>query len=258
MSQVSRTASAFFGGANFNSGPILCRLQHDGRSPKGFTFTTVERDPTSNRIVTGEPKAVPFGTQVIADLGGFKWGPGCYRPFDMSHLVPYGQPIPVVGDTTQGEYVDLIEVICFVKGFGLCEYKLGGVLAQNAFHTVWAQFGRSPEAAEGKLPIITLNKSEPIPVASRLGEIFYKPSFALTGWVERDAAMFGARTVPAPQVRLGGGATPAGALPNPVPVSLPVEISDPFQQAETASKAAVSVQDDRPMTVTSGAAKPQF
>ena len=91
---------------------------------------------------------------------------------------------------------------------------IGGVLAQNAVYTLWTAFGRAAEAAQGLIPVLTLRPSLAVPIASRNGEISWQPVLEITGWTTRDPAVFGPRTVPPPQIRLGSdGAAAAIAAP---------------------------------------------
>jgi hypothetical protein len=255
---MPKTASAFFGGAAIGSQPVVSRFSHDGKSARGYSFTAIKRSETG-MIVTGEPQPLPFGTEVIADLGNWLWGTGCYRPYDMSLLVPYGQPIPSVPPGKTGIYDDLIALYLYIRDRGICQWLIGGVLAQNATHALWTTYCRSAEAAEGKIPVLSLRPSVAIPIASRSGEISYQPVLEITGWTTRDPGVFGARTVPPPQIRLGSDAAAAAAaiaapepavLPQPVPVVLPREAAP--GQAATAADAATTV------TVSAPNAAPRF
>jgi hypothetical protein len=226
---MAKVASAFFGGAATGSQPVVPRFSHDGKSTRGYSYTSVTRSQTG-QIITGNPEPLAFGTEAITDLGNFLWGPGCFRPYDMSLLVPYGQPIPGVPAGKTGEYTDLLALFLYVRGRGICQWLISGVLAQNAVHVLWTTFGRAAQAAQGLIPLLTLRQSQAIPIASRNGEISYQPVLEITGWTTRDPSVFGPRTVPPPQTRLGSdGAAAAIAepepseLPHPVPVVLPPE-----------------------------------
>jgi hypothetical protein len=234
---MAKTASAFFGGAATGSQPVVSRFSHDGKSTRGYSFTPVSRSQVG-QVVTGDPEPLPFGTEVIVDLGNFRWGPGCYRPYDMTLLVPYGQPIPGVEPGKTGEYTDLLALILYVRGRGICQWLVGGVLAQNAVHTLWTTFGRAAEAAQGLIPVLTLRPSVAIPIASRNGEISYQPVLEITGWTTRDPSVFGPRTVPPPQTRLGSdGAAAAIAAPEPAELPQPVPVILPPEQAAAATSA---------------------
>jgi hypothetical protein len=227
---MARAASAFFGGAAIGSQPVVPRFSHDGKSSRGYTFTSVIRSDIG-RVVTGDPEPLSFGTEAIADLGNFLWGPGCYRPFDMSLLVPYGQPIPGVPEGNAGEYTDLLALFLYLRGRGICQWLVGGVLAQNAVYALWTAFRRAGEAAQGLIPVLTLRPSLAVPIASRNGEISYQPILEITRWTTRDPAVFGPRTVPPPQTRLGSdGAAAAIAAPEPVELPQPVPVILPTEQ----------------------------
>jgi hypothetical protein len=268
---MAKAASAFFGGAATGSQPAVPRFSHDGKSQRGYSFTTVTRSQVG-QIVTGNPEPLSFGTEVIADLGNFLWGSGCYRPYDMSGLVPYGQPIPGVSEGKTGEYTDLLALFLYVRGRGICQWLIGGVLAQNAVYALWTAFGRAAEAAQGLIPVLTLRPSQAIPIASRNGEISYQPVLEITGWTTRDPAVFGPRTVPPPQTRLGSdGAAAAIAvaepeptvLPQPVPVILPPEQGTSstlpgdalFASATPAASSAMPIAT---VTVAAPSAAPKF
>jgi hypothetical protein len=227
---MAKVASAFFGGAAIGSQPVVPRFSHDGKSTRGYAFTPVSRSP-AGQIVTGDPEPLPFGSEVIVDLGNFMWGPGCYRPYDMSLLVPYGQPIPIVPSGKTGEYTDLLALFLYVRGRGIGQWLISGVLAQNAVYALWTAFGRAGEAAQGLIPVLTLRPSLAIPIASRSGEISYQPVLEITGWTTRDPAVFGPRTVPPPQTRLGSdGAAAAIAAPEPVELPQPMPVILPPEQ----------------------------
>jgi hypothetical protein len=143
---------------------------------------------------------------------------------------------------------------------------------------LWTTFGRAAEAAQGLIPVLTLRQSQPIPIASRNGEISYQPVLEITGWANRDPEVFGPRTVPPPQTRLGSdGAAAALAapepaeLPHPVPVVLPPEqaaaaatgVPDPFAgmaRVGSASHAIASPAANAADTIAvpAAAARPQF
>jgi hypothetical protein len=228
---VAKKPSAFFGGSQPGTRPIVSRVNHDGKSARGYTFTPVTRGG-DGKVITGEAVSLPYGTVVIADIGGILWGPHCYRPFNANYMVPYGQPIPVVPVDVQGEFSDHLAVPLLVKGHGLGQWLVGGVLAQNSLYSVWTRCQTAAEAAQGLIPVLALRPSLAVPIASRNGEISYQPVLEITGWVPRDAAIFGERTVPAPQARVGSEAPAvSGMLAKPVPVILPPEqVSLPPEQ----------------------------
>jgi hypothetical protein len=243
---MARTASAFFGGTAIGSTPVAPRFGHDGKSARGYSFTPVTRNEIG-RIVTGDTQPLPFGTEVIVDLGGFCWGPGCYRPYDMSRLVPYGQPIPSLPPDVVGEYVDLIALPVYVRGRGLAQWLIGGVLGQNAMFALWTRFQHASEAAQGQIPVLLLRPSAAIPIASRNGELSWQPILEIAGWVVRDPAVFGIRTVAAPMAQVAAGTAPAGimqpaALPQPVPMVLPPEQLVAPVQAAAATPSATHYQ----------------
>jgi hypothetical protein len=271
---MAKAVSAFFGGAATGSQPVVSRFSHDGKSSRGYSFTSVSRSQTG-QIITGNPEPLSFGTEGIADLGNFLWGPGCYRPYDMSLLVPYGAPIPGVPPGKTGEYTDLLALFLYVRGRGLCQWLIGGVLAQNSLHMLWTTFGRAAEAAQGLIPVLTLRQSQAIPIASRNGEISYQPVLEITGWTTRDPSVFGPRTVPPPQTRLGsdgtGGAAAAiaatepGELPHPVPAVLPPEhaarpaaVPDPFTGMTSAAAASAAGAAADTIAVPAASARPHF
>ena len=171
---MAKSASVFFGGAAIGGQPVVPRFSHDGKSTRGYSFTLVSRSE-SGQVITGDPQPLPFGTEAIVDFGNFLWGPGCYRPYDMSLLVPYGQLIPSVAPGKTGEYTDLLALFLYIRGRGICQWLIGGVLAQNAVHMLWTAFGLSAEAAQGLVPVVTLRSSQAIPIASRNGEISWQP-----------------------------------------------------------------------------------
>jgi hypothetical protein len=247
MAQKERASSAFFGGVPINDGPVVSRFRHDGKHPTGYSFTSITRNEMG-RIVTGLPTPVPLGTEVIVDLGGLRWGAGCFRPYDMSLLVPYGALIPVVPAGKTGEYTDLIALNVYIRGYGLAQWIIGGVLGQNALFALWTAYIRSREAAEGSIPVTTLQPSEPIPIASRNGEISYRPLLEISAWVQRDEAIFGPRTVAPPVLRVEASSAadaPAQSvvMPQPVPMVLPPE--QPAQPLQAVP--AVQVTDQPPV-----------
>jgi hypothetical protein len=275
---MAKTASAFFGGQAISEGRVISYLNHGGKSGAGYSMVPKARD-ADGKIVTGDTRHIPYGSQVIMDFGSMHWGAGCFRPYDMSRLVPYGAPMPVVEAGTAGEFVDLLRVDLLV-GAELVEWTVTGVLGQNALWAVWTQYSRSEAAATGQIPVVQLNESEAIAIASRQGEISYKPALAIVGWVDRDPAVFGERCVALPQARLAAAPkAPAVAAPvfppvqpirpvmpvRPQPVVLPtmdnptgdVDNSDPYAATDPLPKPGSTAQDGR-QTITSTTAKPQF
>ena len=246
---MARAASAFFGGPQIGNRPIVARFNHDGRAGRGYSYTPVVRG-ADGKVLTGEPQPLTYGFEGIADIGSMLWGPHCYRPYNDSCMVPYGQPIPSIRADAQGEFSDHIGVMLYLRSRGLCKWMIGSVLTQNAWHLVWTRCGAASEAQRGLIPVIIFHPSLAVPIASRNGELSYQPVLEITGWVVRDP-LFGERSVPAPIARISSdsGATAAAqpvALAQPVPIILPPEqVNVPVQEPVV----PVTVQHPQPAAV---------
>jgi hypothetical protein len=154
-----------------------------------------------------------------------------------------------------GEYTDLINLLIYLRERGICQWLVGGVLAQNAVHILWTTFCRAAEAAQGMIPVVTLHPSQAIPIASRNGEISWQPALEITGWVPREEATFGPRTVPPPTTRLGtDGAEAALPAASPAPVTLPQSVPVVLPPEQIYAPAASAVSQHPPQAATSSLA----
>jgi hypothetical protein len=127
-------------------------------------------------------------------------------------MVPLHCPVPERPE--EGDYVLAVRVQVLLQRFGLAQWTLGGIIAQNAIFSVYLQFQHAREAVEGKIPICRLRPSRQIAVASRQGEIHNAPVVEIAAWTARDEGKFGPRTVPPPLPLLAAEAA-APALPEP-------------------------------------------
>jgi hypothetical protein len=195
-------------------------------------YSYVRREPDENGNFVAQSTTIPFGHLLVLDFGGAERGWLQFRPFDDTHLVPLHADVP---PQPEGDYVLVVRVQVLLQQFGLAQWTLGGVIAQNAIFSVYRVFQHAREAAEGKLPVCRLRPSRQIPIASRNGEMHNAPVVEIVDWTARDERTFGPRTVPPPLPLLSAAAAapllpvqPAAAAPS-TPLTPPAaNANDPF------------------------------
>jgi hypothetical protein len=171
---------------------------------------------------------------LILDFGGAERGWLQFRPYDDSHLAPMHHPVPA---QPAGDYVSVARIPVFLQTFGLSQWTLGGIIAQERVFGVYRVFQSAREATEGKLPVCRVQPSQQIAIASRNGELHPAPVLEIVGWVERDEGKFGPRSVPAPLPIL-----PMAAAAAPLPA--PETTAEPPQPAIASPTVSAAVNDD--------------
>jgi hypothetical protein len=232
------------------------RLQYHG-ADGSYTHVVGERDPSTNTFVA-KHTPVPFGTGIVLDYGAGERGWLSFRPFDDQHLVPLDQKESAC--PAEGDYTLVVRLPVLVQNFGLAQWTIGGVIAQNAVFAVYMAFQAAREACEGQLPVYRLRPSRQIPIASRNNEMHTAPVFEQIGWMPRNEERFGPRTV-APPLAVLSAAAAAAALPRnaPNPVTAPAATA-PWE--DPAAAGAAPSNDNDPfrdvLPIAGNAPRPPF
>jgi hypothetical protein len=217
------------------------RLQfHDADG--GYTYVVGVRDPDTGKFVARHsPLLLPF--KGAMDLGSVERGWLKLRPsYDDRHLVPLHQPVDTENPPGP-DYFLALRVKVLLHPQGLAQLTAGGTIVQNSLFNVFVAYQRSSEAAAGLIPVVEFRPSRQVAVASRNGELHSAPVLVIVGWIKRDPAIFGERTVPKPVGRIegedGGPAAPplappvaANANDATAPAS-PEPANDPFADMAT-------------------------
>jgi hypothetical protein len=107
--------------------------------------------------------------------------------------VPYGQPMPERPD--RAHKAGFRAKVWEGRDPTAREFSASAGVTVNAIEALWDQLTAAPEAATGKVPVIRFVNA--IPVVAGKGTN-YAPDFRLVQWIDRDATVFGPRTVAAP------------------------------------------------------------
>jgi hypothetical protein len=127
-------------------------------------------------------------------------------------VVPFGQPMPARPD--RNHKAGFRSKIWLAGEVAAREFQATAGATVNAIEELWDMLVATPEAAAGKVPVIQL--AGVVPITGRNGTN-YAPQLRLMQWIERDAAIFGPRTV-----------APPGAAPI-VPPALVAPVAAPAQ-----------------------------
>jgi hypothetical protein len=212
-----------------SGGAFLSRIQYDARS--GF-YTNVDRvqgpdgawADQASKPYPNPTFAVDFGSMEVGYVKFAKpptflvvpyLGEGrTDYPLQPDEMVPGDKP----GDKPKKAFQPGFRLkVMSQKTFGDGEprYFAGSSKAlMGGVDALYREFIRAPEAAAGKMPVVTSVDTKTIETKGPKGTTKnYQPIFSIVQWIDRPAG-FGERTVPPP-----GGAMPAA--PRPAPVQQP-------------------------------------
>ena len=203
-------------GMNTQSGNFLPLVKYDARAGR---FFRVEKDNGITEQVditsTDLKFAIDFGSIEVGYVQFSAQGP-------IRHMVPYdGRPLPAQPQDkgVDGKLLSRPGFYALVAGQaigGIREWCSNAAILLNALDDLFNLYAEQPEAAAGKIPLISIVST--VPVTSGTGaqkSTNYKPVFKIMGWVDRLADM-GERTVPPPAPKAIPAAA-APATPPPVP-----------------------------------------
>lgn len=108
-------------------------------------------------------------------------------------VVPFGQPMPARPD--RAHKAGFRSKVWDGRDAASREFSSTAGATVNAIEALWDRLTAAPEAAAGQVPVIQL--VDVVGVASQRGTN-YAPAFKLLQWIDRDARVFGPRTVAAP------------------------------------------------------------
>jgi hypothetical protein len=250
------------------------RFQFSGRDGSYARVVSL-RDQRSG-LYAPQLTPIPFGAKLIPDFRRFEGGWFCYSPFDDSKLVPlpYGaaDTVAAVGAQPGPDYSMVARLPVLLQEFGLAQWTLGGVIAQNAVARLRLLYQNAAEAARGDLPVLALLPSKQIEIRSRNNERHFAPELSIVGWVPRNDDTFGAPTVPPPLPILPATAAAPQLTPPPandevppwetlaVPAAVPSQ-TEPRPQTAAAANDAAAVANDVFAQMTPAAAnqgRPNF
>lgn len=211
-------------GMNTQTGNFLPIVKYDARAGR---FFRVDKDNgITEQVDITDPNmkfAIDFGSIEVGYVQFSAQGP-------VRHMVPYdGRSLPAQPQDKddKGKLVSRPGFYALVAGQalgGIREWCSNAAILLNALDELFNLYAEQPEAAAGKIPLISIVST--VPVTSGTGaqkSTNYKPVFKIVGWVDRLADM-GERTVPPPAPK----AIPAAAASPPVqPTPTPAAATAP-------------------------------
>lgn len=210
-------------GMNTQTGNFLPIVKYDARAGR---FFRVDKDNgITEQVDITDPNmkfAIDFGTIEVGYVQFSAQGP-------VRHMVPYdGRSLPAQPQDKddKGKLVSRPGFYALVAGQaigGIREWCSNAAILLNALDELFNLYAEQPEAAAGKIPLISIVST--VPVTSGTGaqkSTNYKPVFKIVGWVDRLADM-GERTVPPPAPKAipaaAAPATPPPVQPTPAPAA---------------------------------------
>lgn len=203
-------------------GEFLGRINCDARTG----FWTITRRVQDNGAWVNDTSAPFQNPTFLMDFGSLEVGYMKISSPPAFMLVPMGQPIPPQPqEMTEGRNGEKPRrafqpgfrlKVMSQKTFGDAEpyfFSANSKTVMGPVDALWNLFCASPEAWDGKVPVVAVTGSEKVVVKTPQGSnTFHAPLFNITAWVDRPAAL-GDRTVPPPAPR----AAPAAAAPATAP-----------------------------------------
>ncbi len=210
-------------GMQTNSGSFLPIVKYDARAGR---FFRVDKDNgITEQVDITDPNmkfAIDFGSIEVGYVQFSAQGP-------VRHMVPYdGRSLPAQPQDkgVDGKLLSRPGFYALVAGQalgGIREWCSNAAILLNALDELFNLYAEQPEAAAGKIPLISIVST--VPVTSGTGaqkSTNYKPVFKIVGWVDRLADM-GERTVPPPAPKAipaaAAPATPPPVQPTPTPAA---------------------------------------
>ena len=222
-----------------STGAFLGRIQYDARTGFWKTVKRVQGEDGSYGDDESEPfKVVSF----LADFGSLEVGYIKLTSPPSFLVVPMGHPIPQQpeematgkpGDKPKKAFAPGFRLkVCSPKTFGDNEAYYFSGTAKNVMgpmDDLHMRYKAAPEAAEGKVPVISVTKTIKNEIKTPKGtNTFYAPAFEIVGWSDRVEA-FGERTVPAPVNGRAVAEPVARHVPPPTP-----KAAEPARELEEA------------------------
>ena len=204
-------------GMNTQTGNFLPIVKYDARAGRFFRVDKDNGITEQVDITSPDLKfAIDFGSIEVGYVQFSAQGP-------VRHMVPYdGRSLPAQPQDkgVDGKLLSRPGFYALVAGQaigGIREWCSNAAILLNALDDLFNLYAEQPEAAAGKIPLISIVST--VPVNSGTGaqkSTNYKPVFKVVGWVDRLADM-GERTVPPPAPK----AFPAAAAPTAPPPAAP-------------------------------------
>jgi hypothetical protein len=210
---------------------FLDRISIDARS--GFWKITTRKKGADDVWFSEESDPFQHPTMLF-DFGGMESGWAKTTKPPAFIYVPYGQPVPpkpqeqVLDDN--GKNKDAFQAGFRIKVMGrkvfgddrAYYFSSTSKTVMKATWDLYEAFAAAPEAAAGKLPVVSAASNSKNTITTPKGsQSFYAPIFKIEKWVDRPEAIFGPRAVPAPSVK-SMGVTMAPSAPAPAPQPTPV------------------------------------
>lgn len=210
-------------GMNTQTGNFLPIVKYDARAGRFFRVDKDNGITEQLDITSPDLKfAIDFGSIEVGYVQFSAQGP-------VRHMVPYdGRSLPAQPQDkgVDGKLLSRPGFYALVAGQaigGIREWCSNAAILLNALDDLFNLYAEQPEAAAGKIPLISIVST--VPVTSGTGaqkSTNYKPVFKIMGWVDRLADM-GERTVPPPAPKAipaaAAPATPPPVQPTPTPAA---------------------------------------
>jgi hypothetical protein len=155
---------------------------------------------------------LPLGTVFALDFATFEAGymtigpqgpVRLMKPYIMGTEMP---PQPQERDD-KGQLIMKPGFRCVVAGNaleGIREWCSNAASVVGPLDDLWNTWWYAPEAAQGKIPLVSIVSTTPVTTGGKQKSTNYKPNFVIKGWVDRLEKM-GPRTVPLPNGAIENG-----------------------------------------------------
>lgn len=215
------------------SGEFLGRINCDARTG----FWTITRRVQTDGMWSNDTTPPFQNPTFLMDFGSLEVGYMKISSPPAFLLVPMGQPIPPQpqemtearpGEKPRRAFSPGFRLkVMSQKTFGDSEpyyFSANSKTVMGPVDALWNLFCASPEAWDGKVPVVAVTGSEKVTVKTPQGSnTFYAPIFNISAWVDRPASL-GERTVPAPAPRAASATqaappAPSNHVPPPAPAA---------------------------------------
>jgi hypothetical protein len=227
------------GSESSGSGEFLGRIQFDART--GF-WKHVDRYQSSDGAWNSRESDNYQNPTLLMDFGSLEVGYAKISSPPSFLFVPFGKPAPQRPVELSPEGKPAFNPaarlkVMSQKTFGDMEpryFMLANKTGLPAIEEAWFAFAASPEAAQGKVPVMNVT-TRTVEVKTPQGMSKFKvPVFTIASWVDRPEAL-GDRVVPAPApsaYTAPAAPAPAPQVVNQMPPPRPVQAPTPEMVAQ--------------------------
>lgn len=209
--------------SNGGSGDFLPLVSYDARAGRLFR---IDREQTINGWANNKVDITAGNPTFALDMGTIEVGWLAFGPTGPDFkLAPLGRPMP---ERPSKEHKTGFRVRVAGNAVGgLREWSSSSKCVLGVIDELHTAYEDAPEAADGKIPLVTLSGTTPITSKGPQGTTTnYAPVLQITGWVDRLPDM-GERTTPMPRASATAPRTPTSQHAPPPPAAAPLQQAAP-------------------------------